>query len=181
MDIEQLRADATSHGDRTVVLSREFDAPPQEVFRAWTEPRLWAKWFAPEPMEVPRAEVDARPGGRYVFVMRDEDGNDYMSTGTYEVVDEPRKLVYTDSAEAMPHSFTDILNEARGEAPGTPIPDGTATVTFEDVGGKTKMTFSEEFDSKKTRDAWVQMQMVEGLAQGFDQLERVLQKEMVGR
>jgi uncharacterized protein YndB with AHSA1/START domain len=126
MDIERLRAEATSHGERTVSLSRVFDAPPSELFRAWTDAGVWAKWYAPDPMTVPRAEMDARPGGRWVFVMRDEEGNDYTSTGTVEEVDEPHKLVFTDSVAEMPRSFTDMVNEARGEAPGTPIAEGRA-------------------------------------------------------
>ncbi len=144
------------------------------MFRAWTDPELWAQWFAPAPMTVPRAETDPRPGGRFAFVMRDGDGNDYESTGVYEEVAEPTRLVYRDSVETMPDSFLDMVNEARGEAAGTPIPDGIATVTFDAVEGGTRMTFSEEFESAALRDAWVQMQMVEGLAEGFDNLERLL-------
>ncbi len=173
-DIERARAEATSHGDRTVVMSRTFDAPPDEVFEAWTDPQKWAKWFAPEPMTVPKAETDPRPGGRFTFVMRDQEGNDYPSTGEYEQVVKPERIVYRESSEEMPSSFLDMVNEARGQAAGTPVPDGVVTVTFEPVDGKTKMTFSEEFDSKATRDAWVQMQMVEGLDAGLDSLEKLL-------
>lgn len=176
-DIERQRADATSHGERVIMLSREFDAPPADVFRAWTDPKLWAQWFAPQPMTVPRVETDPRPGGRYTFVMRDEEGNDYTSTGEYLEVEEPWRIVYRDSVQEMPASFLDMVNQARGMEPGTPIPDGIATVTFEDIGGKTRMTFSEEFDSKATRDAWVQTQMVEGFSEGLDNLERLLQRQ----
>lgn len=181
MDVQQLRSDATSQGDRTIVMSRIFDAPPREVFRAWTEPELWSQWFAPDPMTVPRAETDPRPGGRYTFVMRDEEGNDYETVGKFIEVVEPERIVYTDSSEAMPASFTDMINQMRGEAPGTPIPDGVATVTFDEIGGRTKMTFSEQFDSRATRDAWVEMQMVEGLTEGFAKLERLLASRMVAR
>lgn len=178
-NIEQQRAEATSHGAQRIVLSRVFDAPPSEVFRMWKDPQLWAQWFAPDPMTVPKAESDMRPGGRYSFVMRDPEGNDYESTGTFEEVDEPRRVVYRDSVEAMPDSFVNAVNEARGAPAGTPVADGIATVTFDDTGGRTKMTFSEEFDSPSTRDAWVQMQMVEGLDAGFDKLEKLLAREAV--
>lgn len=178
-NIEQLRTQATSQDDRTVTVSRVIDAPREAAFRAWTNPERWAHWYAPEPLTVPRAETDPRPGGRYTFVMRDEEGNDYTTVGTYQEVVEPERIVFTDSSAQMPSSFMDVLNQARGMAPGTPVEDGVATVTFEDVGGKTKMTFSEQFDSRATRDAWVQMQMVEGLQQGFDALEQMLAKESI--
>lgn len=173
-DIERARQEATSHSDKTIVFSRTFDAPAEELFRAWTDPKMMAQWFAPQPMTVPKVEIDARPGGNFIFVMRDPDGTDYASTGEFLEIDEPRKIVYRDSVSEMPDSFLDAVNQARGEAPGTPIPDGTVTVTFEEAGDTTTMTFSEEWDSRATRDAWIEMQMVEGFQQGLDQLENVL-------
>lgn len=180
-DIERARQEATSHGDKTIEFSRTFDAPAEELFKAWTDPKLMAQWFAPEPMTVPKVEIDARPGGSFMFVMRDPDGTDYASTGEYLEIDEPRKIVYRDSVSEMPTSFIDAVNQARGEAPGTPIPDGTVTVTLDEAGGKTTMTFWEEFDSRATRDAWVEMQMVEGFQQGLDQLEKVLSKHAMAQ
>lgn len=169
------RQEATAKGDTVVEMSRVYDAPRQAVFTAWTNPQQWAKWFAPEPLTVPQAETDPRPGGRYTFVMRDEEGNDYKSVGVYREVVEPERLVYTDSSDEMQQQFVDTVNEMRGAPNGSKIPDGIATVTFEDLGGgKTKMTFHEEFDSKETRDAWVEMQMIEGLDAGFDTLEKML-------
>lgn len=171
------REEATAEGDRTIVMSREYDATPYELYRAWVNPQAWAQWFAPEPMSVPKVQTDPRPGGHYVFVMRDPEGNDFTSTGTYEEVVEAEKIVYRDSVEEMPQSFIDMVNQARGAEPGTPVADGVATVTFEPADGKTKMTFREEFDSKATRDAWVEMQMIEGLDAGFDNLEKLLAED----
>lgn len=174
MNVDELRARATSQGDRTIAISRVFDATPEKVFAAWTDPEKWARWFAPAPVTAPRVETDPRPGGRYTFVMRDPEGNEFESTGEYLEVAEPVRIVYLDSSSAMPARWTDLVNQFRGEPPGTPVPDGVGTVTFEDVDGGTRMTFSEEFDTPALRDAFVQMQMVEGLSQGFDQLEQVL-------
>lgn len=159
--------------DRTVVASHTFNAPREAVFEAWTDPAKWAQWFAPDPMTA-KAETDPRPGGHYVFVMRDEEGTDFKSTGVYEEVVKPERIVFTDSVSEMPSDFLDMVNQARGTEPGTPIADGRTTVTFEESAEGTRMTFSEKFDSKKTRDAWVQMQMVEGLEAGFEKLEKVL-------
>jgi uncharacterized protein YndB with AHSA1/START domain len=180
-DIERARQDATSHGDKKIEFSRTFDVPAAELFKAWTDPKLMARWFAPEPMTVPKVEIDARPGGSFIFVMRDPDGTDFASTGEYLEVDEARRIVYRDSVGDMPTSFLDVINQARGKAPGTPVPDGIVTVTFDESGGTTKMTFSEEFDSKSTRDAWVEMQMVEGFQQGLDQLEKVMHEHAVAK
>lgn len=123
---------------------------------------------------MPRAEIDARVGGHYTIVMRDEEGIDYEGRGEYRDVVEPERIVFTDSIDAMPRQWIDVVNEARGAAPGTRVPDGLVTVTMEHEGGRCKMTFSEEFDSKATRDAFIEVQMVEGFEGSLDNLERVL-------
>lgn len=167
---------ATAFGDQSIVVSRTFDAPREALFEAFTDPTTLARWFAPEPLTVPRAEVDLRVGGRQTIVMRDGNGTDYTSTGVYKEVDRPSKLVMTDSIAQMPSEWLDLVNKARGEEPGAPIPDGLVTVTFEDEGGQTKLTYREDFDSKATRDAFVEMQMIEGLQGSFNNLDKVLAK-----
>ena len=160
--------------ERSIVVTRVFDAPRELVFRAFTDPGMVAKWFAPEPFTVPSAENELRIGGRYRYVMRGPDGDEYPATGVFKEIKEPERLVYTDSVEEMPSSWTDQVNEARGEPKGTPIPDGVVTIKLEDADGKTKVTFWDEFDSQATRDAYVKQQMIEGLEGTFDQLEKTL-------
>ena len=162
--------------DRAIIVTHVFDAPREAVFEAFEDPKKMAQWFAPEPLTVPEAKADFRVGGRYRYVMRDTDGNDFPATGAYREIVKPERLVYTDSVEEMPSSWVDMVNEARGQAKGTPIPDAVVTVTFEDVGGKTKVTFRDDFDSKATREAYVKMQMVEGLEGSFVGLEKVVAK-----
>ena len=168
------REEATAASDRTVVVSRVFNAPQELVFKAWTDSEMMAQWFAPEPLTVPRAEIDLRVGGRFTLVMRDPDGNEFPSTGEYLEIVVPERYVATDSVEMMPEMWLDTVNKARGKAPGAPVPDGITTVTFEDVDGKTRVTFSEELESKAIRDAYVEVQMVEGLDMTFDNLEKLL-------
>jgi len=168
------REEATASGDRTIVVTRVFDAPREDVFRAWTDPELMAQWFAPEPLTVPKAEIDLRVGGRYTLVMRDPDGNEFTGSGEYLEVVAPGYLVYSDSLDEMPGEWVDMVNEARGEAKGTPVADGVATLTFEEFEGETTLVFTEEWDSKATRDAFVEMQMVEGLEMSFENLDKVL-------
>ncbi len=169
------REEATAKSDTAIEFSRVFDAPRELVFRAWTEPELYAQWFAPEPFTTPIAEIDLRPGGRFKLVMRDPDGKLYPSTGEYLEVDAPERFVATDSIAEMPADFPETLNALRGVPADTPIADGVTTVTFEDLGdGRTKITFHEEWESKEVRDAYVGMQMVEGLDMTLDHLERLL-------
>lgn len=76
---------------------RSFDAPRQLVWEAWTEPQKVKQWWGPKDFSCPTAEIDLRKNGRYLTCMRSPEGKDYWSTGTYKVIDEPKKLVCTDS------------------------------------------------------------------------------------
>ena len=83
--------------DRELVLTRLIDAPPDKVYRAWTEPTLLQRWFAPAPWTTPHAELDVWPGGASKVVMRSPDGNDMPCPGVYLEVVPNRRLVFTDA------------------------------------------------------------------------------------
>jgi uncharacterized protein YndB with AHSA1/START domain len=63
-------ADAAPTSDRELVLTRLIDAPREKLFKAWTDPDLLKRWFAPLPWTTPHAELDVRPGGANLIVMR---------------------------------------------------------------------------------------------------------------
>jgi len=81
----------------TLRLERTFLATPEEVFDAWTNPAVLARWWAAQPdWTSPGCDVDLRVGGRYVLRMRDErSGHLHVVGGEYREVDRPRRLVYT--------------------------------------------------------------------------------------
>jgi uncharacterized protein YndB with AHSA1/START domain len=78
-----------------VTVGRVIDAPPEDVFRAWTDPERIKRWFGPGEFTTPEAEVDLRPGGSYRFVMHAPGGDAMPISGRYEEIREPDLLVYT--------------------------------------------------------------------------------------
>jgi uncharacterized protein YndB with AHSA1/START domain len=108
--------------DRDLVLARMIDAPPAKVFRAWTDPALLVQWFAPLPWTTPKAELDVRPGGSNMVVMRGPDGTEFPNRGVYLEVVENQRLVFTDAFVAA------------WEPSSKPFM--TVILTFEDVGGE---------------------------------------------
>lgn len=115
--------------NRELTLTRVFDAPRDLVFRAWTDEKLLAQWWGPKGFTNPIAELEPRPGGRINIVMEDsagfiKKGSRYPMEGEFKEIDEPKKLVYNSSA---------VMD-------GKPIIENEVTVTFEDDGGKTRMT-----------------------------------------
>jgi uncharacterized protein YndB with AHSA1/START domain len=118
---------ATSNfGERTIVITREFDAPRELVFNAWTDPKHMAHWWGPRGFTNPVCELDARPGGLICIDMRGPDGTVYPMKGVFHEVFPPERLVFTSSAvfDAWGNPQLEVLN----------------TVTFAEHDGKTKLT-----------------------------------------
>lgn len=83
-----------------VVITRIIDAPPALVWKAWTEPEHFKKWWGPKDCTSPACKIDLRVGGKYLFCMKTKDGQKIWSTGTYKEIIPHEKLVFS-------HSFAD--------------------------------------------------------------------------
>lgn len=83
--------------ENELVIERVFAAPPEAVWRAWTEPEKAQLWWGPKGFTTPFCRIDLRVGGTYLNCMRSPEGQDYWSTGTYREVVPPERLVCTDS------------------------------------------------------------------------------------
>jgi uncharacterized protein YndB with AHSA1/START domain len=122
---------------RELIITRVFDAPRELVWKAWTEPERMMRWWGPKDFTSPLCKLDLRVGGKYLCCMRSPDGKDYWSTGVYREIVPLERIVYTDS----------FADENGNVVPGThygmssdmPL-EMLVTVTFEEQGGKTKMT-----------------------------------------
>ncbi len=79
----------------TLVVRRTIEARPERVFDAWTRPEHLVKWWGPRPVTCIEAEVDLRVGGRYRIANLLPDGSVLFISGEFEVVEAPRRLVYT--------------------------------------------------------------------------------------
>jgi uncharacterized protein YndB with AHSA1/START domain len=111
---------------KELTLTRVFDAPRERVWKAWTDPKLLAQWWGPRGFTNPVCEVDPRPGGKIVIHMSGF-GMLAPMAGVFQEVVEPERLVFT--------------NNAFFEVPLVkPVIENITTVTFEDLGGKTRLT-----------------------------------------
>lgn len=148
--------------DRELVLTRTINAPPEKLFRAWTEPELIKQWFVPRPWTVSSAETDVRPGGSSLIVMRSPEGNEFPNPGIYLEVVPNEKLVSTDA-----YTSAWVPSEK---------PFMTLILTFEDQGGKTKYTARVRHWTVADREQHEQMGFHEGWGQCTDQLEELVAK-----
>jgi uncharacterized protein YndB with AHSA1/START domain len=120
---------------RAIIGMRVFDAPRELVWSAWTDPKHLAQWWGPNGFTTTTSTFDMRPGGVWRFVMHGPDGRDYQNRITFDEIVKPERIVYRhDGGEDVePVQFTQ-------------------TVTFEDLGGKTKLTWRGVFPSAAERD-----------------------------
>jgi len=128
-------ASATSTADREIVITRVFDAPRELVWNAWTDPSRVSKWWGPNGFTTTTHAMDVKPGGVWRFVMHGPDGRDYPNRITFLEVARPERLVYKHAGEED-HEGVDFH----------------VTVTFEDAGGKTRVTMRSVFPSAAERE-----------------------------
>jgi uncharacterized protein YndB with AHSA1/START domain len=120
---------------RSIVTTRVFDAPRELVFAAWTDPKHLAQWWGPNGFTTTTHAFDMRPGGVWRFVMHGPDGRDYENRIVYDEIVKPERLVYS-------HGGAEDVEPVQFHV----------TVTFEDLGGKTRLTMRAVFPSVAERD-----------------------------
>jgi len=82
-------------GDISLIVRRTIQASAERVFAAWTSPEHLCRWWGPKNVSCPAAEVDLRVGGQYRIANQFPDGKLVFISGTFTLVEPPRKLVYT--------------------------------------------------------------------------------------
>ncbi|MBP6016052.1 MAG: SRPBCC family protein [Candidatus Promineofilum sp.] len=143
-------------GKQEVILTREFNAPRELVFKAYTDPVLVARWWGTSSSTTSIDNLEARPGGQWRFVERDPEGNEFAFHGVYHDLVAPERIVQTFEYEGMPGH---VLLE---------------TVTFEDLGGRTKVVGRSVFQSVEDRDGMVAAGMEFGAEEGNLALDELL-------
>jgi uncharacterized protein YndB with AHSA1/START domain len=120
---------------RSIIGTREFDAPRTLVFSLWTDPKHLAQWWGPFGFTTTTFSFDFRPGGVWRFVMHGPDGRDYQNRITFEEILPPERIVWRHGggADVEPVQFRQ-------------------TVIFEELGSGTRITWRGEFPSAAERD-----------------------------
>ena len=139
-----------------VHIIREFDAPTEKVFRAHTDPELFAKWMGPRYLEIRVDEFDCTTGGKYRYAAV-ADGEEYLFYGSFHEVRPGELIVQTFTWEGMPDGVS--LEKLR----------------FEELpAGRTRLVGTSLVDSFADRDAFVASGMETGVVEGYEKLDEVL-------
>jgi len=144
--------------DREIAAMRIFNTPREKVFKIFTDPKHITHWWGPNGFTTTTHEMDMRSGGVWRFTMHGPDGVDYKNKVVYIEVVRPERLVYKHAGE--------------GEHSGIHF---VATVTFTDLGGKTRLDMRMRFDTaEELEEVATKHGAVEGLTQTLSRLEAFL-------
>jgi uncharacterized protein YndB with AHSA1/START domain len=137
-------ASSADTAEREIVLTREFDAPRELVWQAWTDPEHMPRWFGPNGFSTTILSMDVRPGGTSRYTMHGPDGTDYPNRVVYQEVVRPERLVY-------------LLDDD--------VDDGSdafhVTLTLEEENGRTRLTQRMVFATAEQREGVVSFGAIE--------------------
>ena len=148
-------------GKQEMLITREFDAPRELVFQAFTDPALYVQWLGPRRLTMLLDTFEPRSGGRWRYIHKDQSGNEFGFHGVYHEVHAPERIIDTFEFEGLPEAGHVCLE----------------TLTLEALsGGRTRITAQSVFQSVADRDGALQSGMEEGLNESYERLTELLEK-----
>ena len=138
---------------------REFEAPRELVFKAFTDPELVKQWLGPHGLKMTIERFESKDGGTYRYIHEDQNGNRFVFRGVNHEVLSPEHIIGTFEFEGLPERGHVALQTAKFEA----LP-----------GGRTRVTNQSVFQSVADRDGMLRSGMERGVKQGFERLDEVL-------
>ena len=145
-------------GKQELFITREFDAPCELVYRAHTDPNLYVQWLGPRGYEMVLETFEPYSGGRWRYLHKDEQGNEFGFHGVFHEIS-PERMIQTFEFEGMPESGHVILDTMKLE----PLP-----------GNRTRITIQSVYQSVEDRDGMIQSGMETGMNQGYEKLDELL-------
>jgi uncharacterized protein YndB with AHSA1/START domain len=147
--------DVSSVDRPVIIMTRDFDAPRQLVWKAITDPKQVAVWYGGEGFTNPVCEMDLRPGGLWHHVMQAPNGARYTIDSVFEEIVEPERLVWRTLKDSNRHP---------------PPPTSLNTVTLEVRGRQTRWKLVTLFDSFADRDLSAKMGFGQMISMGTDRM-----------
>lgn len=146
-------------GKQELFITREFDAPRELVFKAFTTPELIVKWLGPKEMKMRVDYFDSKSGGAYRYIHTDPNGNEYGFHGVIHEVSHPERIIQTFEFEGMPEAGHVTLETAR---------------LVELLGGRTRVIIQSVFQSVADRDGMIRSGMERGVVDSHQRLDALL-------
>ena len=159
MTTDSRKAKVTLPSDRQILITREFDAPKELVWKAWTTPELVRRWWHANRGEMTVCEIDLRVGGSWRYAMVTPDGMEVGFHGEYREIEPFERLVSTEAYEGIPDADAHAAVD---------------TLTLAEIGDHTLMTVLVEHPTMEGRDMHVESGMEDGMQDAMDLLEETV-------
>ena len=147
-------------GKQELYITREFDAPRELVFRAFTDPEFYIQWLGPHGYEMRLETFEPHSGGRYRYLHTDLQGNQYGFHGVFHEISE-KLMIQTFEFEGLPEKGHVTLDTMRLEK----LP-----------ANRTRIAIQSVFQSVEDRDGMIQSGMERGVNEGYERLDEILEK-----
>lgn len=148
-------------GKQELFITREFDAPRELVFKAFTDPDLYKQWIGPWELTTEIDVFQSVSGGRWRYIQKDPEGNEYAFHGVNHEVLPPERIIGTFEFEGLPETGHVILQTLKLES----LPDN-----------RTRMIDQSVFQSVEDRDGMLQSGMEIGVNESYQQLDELLER-----
>ena len=147
-----------TEGDKHIIVTRHFNAPPEAVYRAHLDPKIIPQWMlGPEGWTMPVCINEARPGGKIRYEWANGKGGGFYLTGEFVELEPPKRIVHVE----------------RMHLPD-PTPDNHVETRFEADGDGTLMTMRMSLPDEKTRAAMLATGMERGMEASYVRLDGML-------
>jgi uncharacterized protein YndB with AHSA1/START domain len=148
-------------GKQEFFIEREFDAPRELLYKAHTDPELYAQWLGPRGLTTAFPIFEPRNGGSWRFIQKDAKGNEFAFHGVYHDLLPPERIIGTSEYEGLPETGHVSLE----------------TSLFEELhGNRTKLVSQSVYRSVADRDGMLQSGMESGIKESYERLDELLQK-----
>ena len=145
-------------GKQELFIIREFDAPRELVYKAHIDPKLYVQWLGPHGYEMILETFEPVSGGKYRYIHKDKQGNEYGFHGTFHEMSE-ELMIQTFEFEGLPERGHVVLDTMRLE---------------ELPGNRTRVVIQSVYQSVEDRDGMVQSGMETGVREGYERLDDIL-------
>ena len=147
-------------GKQELFITREFDAPRELVFKAHIDPDLYVRWLGPRDLTMTLEMFEPVSGGRWRYIQKNQDGNEFGFHGVYHDVRAPERIIGTFEFEGLPESGHVILETSK----------------FEELpGGRTRITSQSVFQTVEDRDGMLAAGMESGTVDSYERLDEILE------
>ena len=148
-------------GKHDILITREFDAPRELVFKAFTDAELYVQWLGPRRLKMTLEKFEPKSGGSWRYTHKDEKGNEFGFHGVNHEVTFPERIIGTFEFEGLPEKGHVSLE----------------TVRLQELpGGRTRLTNVTVFQTVADRDGMLRSGMEKGMGESFERLDELIVK-----